>query len=65
MQLVFPHVCPVCLLSIKEPAEYCRWCGCHLLLLVKVQNEALKWRREGKEIYAETLHKDMMPNGTT
>ena len=57
MKLTFPAKCPVCFLQIQEPIDCCRRCGCCLLLLAKVQNEALKLREEGKEIHSQALHK--------
>lgn len=32
----FSH-CPVCMRRLSEPLEYCRQCGCHLLLLQKAR----------------------------
>lgn len=58
MKWTFLSKCPVCVLQIKEPAHYCRRCGCNLLLLAKVQNEALKWQEQGKEIQGQALYKN-------
>ncbi len=33
----FSH-CPICRALTVEPTEFCRRCGCHLLLLVKVKD---------------------------
>lgn len=59
MKLNFPSKCPVCSFQIKEPLDYCRRCGCYLLLLTKVQNEALKWREQGKEACAQAFDKPL------
>ncbi len=32
--------CPVCKNCLIEPVEFCGRCGCHVLLLLKILNEA-------------------------
>jgi hypothetical protein len=38
MKEILP-VCPVCEVEINENREFCRRCGCHLLLLAKIKKE--------------------------
>ena len=57
MDLLFPSKCPACLFQIQGPASLCRRCGCNILLLAKVQNEAIKWQKQGKEMHSQALYK--------
>lgn len=34
--------CPLCGYKLREAAEFCRRCGCHVLLLLKIQVKAAK-----------------------
>lgn len=50
MMTFFSH-CPVCTGQISDPTEYCRRCGCNLLLLQKVkamQKVDLEWINLGR-----------------
>lgn len=40
--------CPVCRIGLSEMTAYCRRCGCHLLLLEKIRQEAEKCIMESK-----------------
>lgn len=57
MNLRFPSRCPACLFQIQRPVSHCRCCGCDLLLLAKVQNEAIEWQNQGKETHSRALYK--------
>lgn len=48
--------CPVCEAKHKSPVEYCRRCGCHLLLLIKLRIESNKLAALGEEALSKLLY---------
>ena len=41
-------LCPVCSVQISANDEFCRRCGCHLLLLFKIVKTAEELKGEGR-----------------
>lgn len=48
--------CPICHLESAQFVEFCKRCGCNLLLIAKIQWKAFRLKQKGKDFESKLFY---------